>query len=169
MLARDLEIIFVGINPGLGSAKAGHNFLNRSNRFWRVLHQAGFTSEQILPQNDHTILNHRCGLTVAVDRPTVRANELQAHEFLAATAALAQTIQRYAPRYVAFLGKPAFSAMLGQRDIRWGRQPSLFGGAVAWVLPNPSGMNRSFSLSQLVDAYRELRTASEASDESAEL
>jgi TDG/mug DNA glycosylase family protein len=35
-----------------------------------------------------------------------------------------------------------------------------FGGAEVWVLPNPSGLNRAFSLEELVSAYRDLRTAS---------
>lgn len=70
-----------------------------------------------------------------------------------------QKIERYAPQYVAFLGKMALSAMSGTRDIQWGPQPATFGGARAWVLPNPSGLNRTFSLDALVTAYRELRLA----------
>jgi TDG/mug DNA glycosylase family protein len=159
LLANDLDVVFCGINPALRSAIAGHHFSNRSNRFWRVLHQAGFTPEQLLPENDRTILNHRCGLTAAVDRPTTRADELATHEFLASASALAQKIEQYAPRYLAFLGKPAFSAITGQRNVQWGPQSMIFGGASVWVLPNPSGLNRSFSLDDLVSAYRELRLA----------
>ena len=40
--------------------------------------------------------------------------------------------------------------------IAWGRQPGRFGGAAVWVLPNPSGLNRNFSLAALVEAYRDL-------------
>ncbi len=53
----------------------------------------------------------------------------------------------------------ALCAMTGTRDVHWGLQPALFGGARAWVLPNPSGLNRTFSLDALVVAYRELRLA----------
>jgi TDG/mug DNA glycosylase family protein len=35
-----------------------------------------------------------------------------------------------------------------------------FGGAEVWVLPNPSGLNRAYTLDALVSAYRDLRTAS---------
>jgi TDG/mug DNA glycosylase family protein len=45
--------------------------------------------------------------------------------------------------------------------VAWGRQAEPFGGAVAWVLPNPSGRNLSFSLDALVAAFRELRLAVE--------
>jgi TDG/mug DNA glycosylase family protein len=49
--------------------------------------------------------------------------------------------------------------MSGKREIEWGLQPGTFGGARVWVLPNPSGLNRAFSLDSLVTAYRELRVA----------
>jgi TDG/mug DNA glycosylase family protein len=49
--------------------------------------------------------------------------------------------------------------MLATSDIAWGRQPSRFAGAIAWVLPNPSGLNRRFNLDALVGAYAELRQA----------
>ncbi|EIM98870.1 uracil-DNA glycosylase superfamily protein [Paraburkholderia hospita] len=65
----------------------------------------------------------------------------------------------YAPRYVAFLGKMAVSELIGKRDVDWGLQSVTFGGARVWVLPNPSGLNRAFSLDALVSAYRELRLA----------
>ena len=73
--------------------------------------------------------------------------------------AFRQKIEHYAPRYVGFLGKMAFSAISGARQIEWGAQAQPFGGARAWVLPNPSGLNRSFDLAALVAAYREARIA----------
>ena len=159
IIAKGLAVIFCGINPGMTAAVAGHHFVSRSNRFWRVIHRAGFTPEEILPENDRTILQHRCGLTTVVERPTARAEELSAQEFAAAAAQFERKIKRYAPRFVAFLGKAAYSALSDRRDIAWGSQTAAFGGAAVWVLPNPSGRNRAFSLDQLVGAYRELYQA----------
>ncbi len=163
IIAKGLTVIFCGINPGMTAAVAGHHFVARSNRFWRVIHLAGFTPEEILPENDRMILQHRCGLTTVVERPTARAEELSAREFPAAAAQFEQKITRYAPRFVAFLGKAAYSALSDRRDVAWGSQPAAFGGAAAWVLPNPSGRNRAFSLDQLVGAYRELYRAASQS------
>lgn len=156
ILADDLDVIFCGINPGMTAAAQGHHFAGRSNRFWRTLHLAGFTPEELRPENDRTILQHRCGLTAVVDRPTARADQLSLHEFIAAAADFEQKILRHAPRVVAFLGKAAYSALTGQRDIAWGLQPKTFGDAKVWILPNPSGRNLAFSLDQLVGAYRQL-------------
>ena len=66
---------------------------------------------------------------------------------------------------MAFLGKPGYSALSGQREIAWGLQPQLLGGAAVWVLPNPSGRNLAFSLEQLVQAYRQLWEAIAQADQ----
>lgn len=156
-----LKVVFCGINPGASAAAGGHHFIGRSNRFWRVLHLAGFTPDEMHPENDRKLLDYRCGLTTAVERATARADELSKHEIIASASKLRQKIRRYVPRYIAFLGKAAFSAISEQRDVAWGLQKEAFGDAIAWLLPNPSGLNRSFSLDDLVGAYTELRVASD--------
>ena len=157
ILAADLDVVFCGINPALSAARSGHHFSNPTNRFWRVLHLAGFTPHLIQTADDRTILQFACGLTAAVQRPTTRASEVTQHEFRRGAKALERTIERYHPRYLAFLGKPAFAALFNQRNVAWGRQPMVFAGARVWVLPNPSGLNRAFGLQALVAAYQELR------------
>jgi double-stranded uracil-DNA glycosylase len=159
IIAKRLAVVFCGINPGMSAAAAGHHFVGRGNRFWRVMHLAGFTPEEIRPENDRTILQHRCGLTAVVPRPTARAEQLSTEEFRAAAAQFEQKITHYAPRFVAFLGKAAYSALSGQREIPWGSQATTLGGGAVWVLPNPSGRNRAFNLDQLVCAYHQLYRA----------
>ena len=159
IIAERLAAVFCGINPGMTAAVAGHHFAGRSNRFWRVIHLAGFTPEEILPENDRSILRYGYGLTAVVDRPTARADQLSTQEFTAAAANFEQKIARHAPRFVGFLGKAAYSALSHQHEIAWGRQSTAFGGAAVWVLPNPSGRNRAFTLDQLVNAYRQFYLA----------
>lgn len=159
LLSKNLDVVFCGINPALSAARAGHHFSSGGNRFWRVLHLAGFTPHLIRAESDQTILQYGCGLTAAVDRPTVKASELKSHEFHEAAERLERKLRRYRPRYLAFLGKLAFAAIFRRGTVDWGKQPVRFGGAEVWVLPNPSGLNRAFSLEKLVSAYRDLRTA----------
>lgn len=160
LLRKDLDVVFCGINPALGSAQAGHHFSSRSNRFWRALYLAGFTPHLICAEDDRTILEYGCGLTAAVERPTTSASELTSFEFHEAAGKLERKVRRYRPRYLAFLGKPAFAAIFRQRGVDWGRQSVKIADSLIWVLPNPSGLNRAFNLEALVSAYRELRTAS---------
>jgi TDG/mug DNA glycosylase family protein len=161
ILAPNLRVVFCGLNPGLTSAAQGRHFARRSNRFWKTLHLAGFTKEEISPDHGESILAAGCGLTTAVARPTARADALSQDEFVRAASVLSAKIARYAPKYVAFLGKAAFATIFDRKLVEWGKQDVLLGGAKTWVLPNPSGLNRSFSLNQLVRAYSELRIAEE--------
>jgi TDG/mug DNA glycosylase family protein len=43
-----------------------------------------------------------------------------------------------------------------------GPQPERLGTARLWVLPNPSGLNASWPIARIVEAFRELRTAAAA-------
>jgi double-stranded uracil-DNA glycosylase len=159
ILARDLDVIFCGVNPAMTAAVAGHNFSSRSNRFWTVLHLASFTDIRLQPHEERRLLEYRCGLTAVVERPTRRAIDVPPDEFRKARPGFETKMRRYAPRSVAFLGKRAFSAMMDQSDVRWGRNPAELAGIAAWMLPNPSGLNRGFSLEALVQSYSELRAA----------
>jgi double-stranded uracil-DNA glycosylase len=159
ILVPGLDVVFCGLNPASSAAVDGHNFSNRSNRFWPVLHLAGFTDVRLHPQDERRLLEYGCGISAVVSRPTQRADEIRSEEFRAARPEFEAKMRRYAPRVVAFLGKRAFSAMIGRSDIGWGRYPQEFASATAWVLPNPSGLNRGFNLDALVSAYAELRRA----------
>lgn len=159
ILARGLDVIFCGLNPALSAAVAGHNFSNRNNRFWPVLHLAGFTDVRLQPQDERRLLEYGCGITAIVRRPTNRAEEVSPEEFRQARLGFEAKMRHYAPRSIAFLGKRAFSIMIGQPDVAWGRHPTGFAGTMAWILPNPSGLNRSFTLDALVSAYSKLRIA----------
>src|SRR5690606_34640967 len=86
LMAAQLAVVFCGIDPGLQAAATGHHFTGPTNRFWRVIHLAGFTPQEIRPEDDHRILQYRCGLTTVVNRPTARADQLAPEEFAAAAA-----------------------------------------------------------------------------------
>jgi double-stranded uracil-DNA glycosylase len=156
VISSSLNVVFCGINPGMRSAALGLHFANGSNRFWRVLHLAGFTARQLEPEEARLLLDFGCGITSAVARPTASTTDLRRADYIAAHPVFERKIAEYRPRYLAFLGKPACAVFLNQRDLSWGLQPTTFGGSAVWVLPNPSGLNRAFTISMLTDAYREL-------------
>src|SRR5580692_2741232 len=156
VISTSLNVVFCGINPGMRSAAVGLHFANRSNRFWRVLHLAGFTARQLEPEEARLLLDYGCGIVSAVARPTASATDLSRADYVASRPVFERKIAKYRPRYLAFLGKPAVSVFLNRRDISWGLQPATLGGSAVWVLPNPSGLNCAFTIDMLTDAYREL-------------
>ena len=159
ILARGLDVIFCGLNPASSAAIAGHNFSSRTNRFWTVLHLAGFTEVRLQAQEEWRLLEYGCGITAVVSRPTKRAAEISSEEFRQAQLGFEAKMRHYAPRSIGFLGKRALSIMIGRPDVAWGRFPTEFAGTMAWLLPNPSGLNRGFSRDVLVSAYKEFRIA----------
>jgi len=159
LLIPGLHVVFCGLNPGLGSAAVKRPFANPSNRFWRVLHEAGFTPIQLASTEHEQLLRYGCGLTSAVRRATTSASELSSHEFAAGAKALRARIRKYAPAHLAFMGKAAYRVIEKRALVDWGLQAERFEGARAWVMPNTSGLNRAFRLADLVIAYRELHQA----------
>lgn len=159
IISKNLEVLFVGINPGLKSATDGHHFSGKSNRFWKVLHLAGFTSYPIEAKNDSHILDFGYGLTTAVARATSRADELSKEELEDSLDAFTTKMKEFQPKYIAFLGKIAYKTFSGGKQIAWGLQSEDFYGSKVWVLPNPSGLNRGFSLQDLTIYYSELHNA----------
>lgn len=155
IITTNLSVIFCGINPGLKSSNDGHHFSGKSNRFWKVLHESGFTPYEVEAVNDTSILDFGYGLTTAVARATSRADELSKEEFNDALESFTNKIMEFQPKYLAFLGKAAYKAFSKKKEIIWGHQPEDFCGAKVWVLPNTSGLNRGFSIDQLVTYYKE--------------
>lgn len=157
LLDTGLDVVFCGINPAATAVADGHNFSNPSNRFWEVLYRSGFTTVRLRPADERRLLTYGCGITAVVTRATARATDIPAAEFRSSREGFEHKIRRFEPRAVAFLGKRALSAMLDNPHITFGRQAADFAGATSWVLPNPSGLNRRFTLDALVSSYSELR------------
>jgi TDG/mug DNA glycosylase family protein len=159
VLAPGLRVLFCGINPSLYSAAVGHHFARPGNRFWPALHAAGLSARVFSPFEDRELLALGYGLTNLVGRATARAEELAAEELRAGAAELEEKVRRYRPRHVAFLGAGAYRTAFARPRAALGRQPQTVGGATAWVLPSPSGLNAHYQLAALARLYGELRAA----------
>jgi TDG/mug DNA glycosylase family protein len=157
VVAPGLDVLFCGINPSLTSAAVGHHFARPGNRFWPAIHLAGLTPRRLAPEEDRALLDFGLGSTNIVDRPTRTAAELSAGELRAGLAALADLVACYRPRVLAVLGVTAWRLATGSPRAALGRQPEPVGGAVTWVVPNPSGLNAHHQLPDLARWYGQLR------------
>ena len=157
VIAPDLDVLFVGINPSLLSAARGHHFARPGNRFWPALHLAGLTPRRMTPDEDDELPSFGLGITNVVDRPTRTAAELTPEELLAGGEALAALVERHRPRAVAVLGVTAWRTAFRRPKAVLGVQPERVGGAVTWVLPNPSGLNAHHQLPDLARLYAQVR------------
>src|SRR6478672_10114710 len=76
VIARDLRVLFCGINPGLYTAAVGHHFARPGNRFWPALYQSGFTARLLSPFEERELLQSGIGISNVVPFATASAAEL---------------------------------------------------------------------------------------------
>jgi TDG/mug DNA glycosylase family protein len=162
--AAGLRVLFCGINPSLYSAAVGHHFARPGNRFWPVLHRAGFTPRLLAPWESAELLRVGCGITNVVRRATATAAELDDDELRAGGRALRAKVRRLRPRALAVLGIGAYRLAFARPDAALGLQPESTGASRIWVLPNPSGLNAHYGLDALASLFATLREALERDD-----
>ena len=174
-LAPCLSILFVGINPGLRSSEVGHHYAGPSNRFWKLLFEAGLVPHHMTCQDDDRLLDYGYGLTNLIAKPTAGSQDLVKQDFLEGRDVLVSKIKQYQPALVAILGitvarvlfPAATSHASGKRgavcSIQTGLQSELLAGVRVFVLPNPSGRNAHYSYQDMKRLFSELKVASQAS------
>ena len=161
IIAPELNVLFVGINPGLYSGAVGHHFARPGNRFWPAMQRSGFTKRLLSPFEEGELLTYGCGITNLVNRSTATASELQREELARGAQRLESKVKRHRPRIVAILGVGAYRAAFGRPKASFGLQEETIGDACVWVLPNPSGLNANYQLNDLVRLFRNLRRSAE--------
>ncbi|KAF2637353.1 DNA glycosylase [Massarina eburnea CBS 473.64] len=122
ILKPKLICVFVGTNPGVQTATAGHAYAHPSNHFWKLLHSSGLTDRRLKPEEDRSLPALYCmGNTNIVERPSKDAAELSRDEMTAGAAVLDEKFREYKPEAVCIVGKGIWEAIW-----RWkyGKNPS---------------------------------------------
>jgi len=161
-----LQILFVGINPGLKSAAVGHHFAGRSNRFWKLLFDSRLVDEPLTYREDSRLLEWRLGLTNIISRTSAGIDTLSPAEYRSGLTVLERKIRRYQPRTIALLGVTIFRMLLsegsGPGRLDLGPTNARLAGVPVFLLPNPSGRNAHYSYQTMLSAFRSLRKAARA-------
>lgn len=157
----NLQVLFVGINPGLRSAEVGHHYAGHSNRFWKLLYDSRCIPIPLTYQDDWRLPEWGYGLTNIVDRPTAGIHELTTEDYSKGRKALLRKVHRYQPRLITLLGitvkQALFPVAANGPQSRVGLQDLDFGGVTVFVLPNPSGRNAHYSYQMMLTLFRQLR------------
>jgi TDG/mug DNA glycosylase family protein len=151
-----LRVLFCGINPAPSVAVQGLCFAGAGNRFWSVLHCSGFTPRAMQACEQDLLPGLGIGITALVARPTSRADEVTVEELRAGVPGLIRTVGRVGGCWVGFLGISAFRLAFDRPRAAFG--PQNVDGMRVWLLPNPSGRNRSWSFDRLCAEYRRFHT-----------
>jgi TDG/mug DNA glycosylase family protein len=165
-----VRVLFVGINPGLRSEATGHHFAGPSNRFWKLLYEAGLVPEPLTYREDGRLPEWGYGITNIVARATAGIDTLRPEEYRAGAQALLQKVDRYRPAVLACVGVTVWRALAEALDVPGVRGAPVTLGfqrvriheARVCVLPNPSGRNANYSYAEMLAAFRRLKRSGAA-------
>lgn len=158
-----LDLVIVGINPGIRSGAAGHAYAHRGNQFWPLLYESGLVTEPLTAAEDQRVVEWGIGLTNLCDRTTRSQAELTPEELRAGAEELRRKLLHYRPRVVCFNGIGIYEAFSGRRGVRPGLQEErLDGGILVFVMPSTSGRTAAYPRSAKLAFFRQLKDVVES-------
>jgi TDG/mug DNA glycosylase family protein len=154
-----MKLIVVGFNPADRWTRAGHYYAGRGNPFWPLLYDSGILPESLPYTDDKRVIEFGIGLTDLVKRATRETDELERQEIAEGRILLAQKIEEFGPRVVAFNGKETYEKF-AQRPCKLGLQNEKLYGARVFVLPSTGtkSMERDIHLRYFRQLANVLRT-----------
>ncbi|KAI0392347.1 DNA glycosylase [Xylariaceae sp. FL0594] len=112
ILAPNLLILFVGLNPGVQTARSGHAYAHPSNLFWKLLYSSGLTPTLCKPAEDRSLpARFSLGNTNIVARPSRNGAELSRAEMDDGVAVLERKVRDCRPEVVCLVGKSIFESV----------------------------------------------------------
>ena len=150
LLLPGLRLVFIGYNPAIFSAEAGHYYARPGNMFWRHLSESGLAGRNVTPEDDRVLPEEAgIGFTDLCCRPTVRASELTSAEIREGAVRLYGELLDHQPRIACFSGRGIYQHFgrhalgLAASELAgrpYGEQPDRIGNTVPWVIPSSSGL-----------------------------
>ncbi|XP_025029101.1 G/T mismatch-specific thymine DNA glycosylase isoform X1 [Python bivittatus] len=157
ILTFNLDIVIIGINPGLMAAYKGHHYPGPGNHFWKCLFMSGLSTEQLNHMDDHT-LPHKYGIgfTNMVERTTPGSKDLSSKEFREGGRILVQKLQKYQPKIAVFNGKCIYDIFSKEvfgvkvKKLEFGLQPHKVPDTetLCYVMPSSSARCAQFPRAQ---------------------
>ncbi|XP_075712771.1 G/T mismatch-specific thymine DNA glycosylase isoform X2 [Rhinoderma darwinii] len=157
ILTFNLDIVIIGINPGLMAAYKGHHYPGPGNHFWKCLFLSGLSDKQLNHIDDHDLPEkYGIGFTNMVERTTPGSKDLSSKEFREGGRILLQKLQKYKPRIAVFNGKCIYEIFSKEifgvkiKKFEFGIQPHRIPDTetVCYVMPSSSARCAQFPRAQ---------------------
>jgi mismatch-specific thymine-DNA glycosylase len=145
-----LRLVFIGYNPAIYSAEAGHYYARPGNMFWRQLSASGIAGREVTFEDDAPLMDEAgIGFTDLCCRATVRAEHLEPAEIAEGARRLHAELLENQPGIAVFSGRGIYQHFgrhalgitpreLAKRE--YGEQPERIGVTRPWVIPSSSGL-----------------------------
>lgn len=144
-LEMNLDVVFVGINPGLMAAHRGRYYAGPGNHFYKLLHESGLTPRCLSYEEDNKLLQFGIGLTNIVARATRSSADLKRTEIKEGSKVVEEKLRLYKPRIAVFNGKCIYEVFASKTgNFNFGLQPEKVGETAIWVTPSSSARCANF-------------------------
>ena len=146
----DINVLFVGINPGEHTAKNRHHYAGPHNHFWTCLFESGLVDQKYTSNEDYLLpkTKYKIGLTNIVKRPTKTAAELSENELKLGAIDLLKLLSSCRAKIIVFNGMVVFRTFLKHAlnlerkiwnsKIVYGRQPDYIKDCIIFAMPSSS-------------------------------
>ncbi|KAI5467324.1 uracil-DNA glycosylase-like protein [Mariannaea sp. PMI_226] len=172
-IAQDLLVLFIGLNPGIQTARTGHAYAHPSNLFWKLLFSSGVTPRYCSPTEDRQLPElYSLGFTNIVARPSRNGAELSKQEMDEGVEILEDKARKWRPESVCVVGKSIWESIWRVRhgrpvgkSFKYGWQDESenmgviqgeWGGARVFVATSTSGLAATLPLAEKQRIWGEL-------------
>jgi TDG/mug DNA glycosylase family protein len=172
-IAENLLVLFIGLNPGVETARSGHAYAHPSNLFWKLLYSSGITPRRCYAEEDDRMPElYSLGLTNIVARPSRNGSELSKAEMDAGVSILEAKAREFRPEVLCVVGKSIWESIWRVRhgkpvgkafkygwqdeEERMGRVEGEWEGARVFVATSTSGLAASMGPKEKEDVWRRL-------------
>ncbi|KAF5027757.1 hypothetical protein F66182_135 [Fusarium sp. NRRL 66182] len=174
-IAPNLLVLFIGLNPGIETARTGHAYAHPSNLFWKLLFSSGLTPRLCSAYEDRQLPElYSMGFTNIVARPSRNGSELSKQEMDEGVEALHEKCRKYRPESVCVVGKSIWESIWRVRHgkpvgkaFKYGWQDEAenmgviegeWGGAKVFVSSSTSGLAATLSPAEKERIWAEIGT-----------
>ncbi len=154
-LRPNLDLVFVGINPGTKSAATCHHYAGPGNHFWPLLFESGLIAEPLTFHEDARILEWNIGLTNMVARPSPSITDLSLAEMRAGAVTLREKLERHRPRIACFNGKRIYEIFAGHQ-CEFGLQEQSLSQTDVFVMPSTSARTAAYQRADKLKFFQAL-------------
>ncbi|KAL7810131.1 uracil-DNA glycosylase-like protein [Trichoderma gracile] len=172
-VAANLLVFFIGLNPGIETARTGHAYAHPSNLFWKLLYSSGVTPRPCHFSEDRRMPElYSLGLTNIVARPSRNGAELSKQEMDDGVSILEDKARQWRPESMCVVGKSIWESIWRVRHgapvgkafkYGWQDESENMGviegewpGARVFVATSTSGLAASMSLAEKQAVWNQL-------------
>ncbi|TFB07212.1 G/U mismatch-specific uracil DNA glycosylase [Trichoderma ghanense] len=172
-VAPNLLVFFIGLNPGIETARTGHAYAHPSNLFWKLLYSSGVTPRPCRFDEDRQMpALYSLGLTNIVARPSRNGAELSKQEMDDGVSILEDKARKWRPESMCVVGKSIWESIWRVRHgapvgkafkYGWQDESENMGviegewpGARVFVATSTSGLAASMSLAEKQAVWNQL-------------